>query len=170
MIPFTISTPSISISTNGQLTLLSAFSFLFFVSVSLFSLQSPEVDRLLERVSSASDDELPLVLDSISEWCWPRGDLHYWTQTLNRFDSILEETCKDYQLKDVSASNPPPTTANGVGFSSLQINEFTPNRKRLLVSVLRFSRLLIENCTNRKLYASYEVSLLSVWKRIRCKG
>lgn len=29
---------------------------------------------------------------------------------------------------------------------------------RLLFAILRFSRLLIENCTNRKLYNSYDVS------------
>lgn len=100
----------------------------------------PEVSNLLQRVKDASDDELPDILDSISEWCWPRGDLYYWVPVLNRFDSILEETCKDYDLH------------------KLQINEFTPMRKRLIVSILRFSRLLIENCTNRKLYASWEVS------------
>lgn len=105
-----------------------------------FAPQAPEVSELLARAAAASDDELPQILDSISEWCWPRGDLHYWTQTLNRFDSILEETCRDYELH------------------KLQINEFTPLRKRLVVSIVRFSRLLIENCTNRKLYNSYEVS------------
>ncbi|CEH14319.1 E3 ubiquitin-protein ligase/Putative upstream regulatory element binding protein [Ceraceosorus bombacis] len=96
------------------------------------------VKTLLLQISAATDDELPPILDGISEWCWPRGDLHYWTATLNRFDDILAETCADYDL------------------SHLQINDFTPNRKRLLVSVLRFSRLLLENCTNRKLYNSFE--------------
>ncbi|KDN52289.1 DUF913-domain-containing protein [Tilletiaria anomala UBC 951] len=97
-----------------------------------------QVSHLLQRIQAAADDELPAILDPISEWCWPRGDLHYWSSTLNRFDDIFEETCKDYEL------------------FKLQLNEFTPNRKRLLVSILRFSRLLMENCTNRKLYASYE--------------
>ncbi|KAN0062881.1 E3 ubiquitin-protein ligase tom1 [Thecaphora frezii] len=99
---------------------------------------APEVTALLSRISNATDDELPDILDSVSEWCWPRGDLYYWTQILNRFDAILEDTCRDYEL------------------AKLQTNEFTPLRKRLLVSILRFSRLLIENCTNRKLYNSYE--------------
>ena len=102
--------------------------------------QIPQISRLLQKIADAPADELPPILDSICEWCWPRGDLHYWSATLNRFDSILEESCKDYDL------------------NKLQLNDFTPNRKRLLVSILRFSRLLMENCTNRKLYASYEVS------------
>ncbi len=91
-----------------------------------------------ERITKSSDDELPAVLDSISEWCWPRGDLYYWTGTLNRFDTILENVCRDYEL------------------SAIQVNDFTPLTKRLVVSFLRFSRLLIENCTNRKLYSSFE--------------
>ena len=98
-----------------------------------------EVRQLLKQVSEATDDELPDLLSGISEWCWPRGDLHFWIQVLNRFDSILEETCRDYDLH------------------KLQINEFTPVRKRILVALLKFTRLLIENCTSRKLYASYEV-------------
>ncbi|KAL9939308.1 hypothetical protein V8E36_002121 [Tilletia maclaganii] len=99
---------------------------------------TPELAALLARITSKSDEDLPEVLDSISEWCWPRGDLHYWIGTLNRFDSILEKIVKDYEITKV------------------QTNEFTPLCKKLLLSVLRFSRLLIENCTNRKLYASYE--------------
>jgi E3 ubiquitin-protein ligase HUWE1 len=100
----------------------------------------PEVNALLQQISEAADDELPGILDGISEWCWPRGDLHYWVHVLNRFDSILEETCRDYELH------------------KLQINEFTPLRKRIVCSILKFSRMLVENCTSRKLYASYEVS------------
>ena len=93
---------------------------------------------LQDRITNSSDDELPAVLDSISEWCWPRGDLYYWTGVLNRFDTILENVCRDYEV------------------SKIQANDFTPLTKRLVVSILRFSRLLIENCTNRKLYNSFE--------------
>ncbi|CBQ69976.1 related to E3 ubiquitin protein ligase TOM1 [Sporisorium reilianum SRZ2] len=99
---------------------------------------APEVVALQDRITKSSDDELPAVLDSISEWCWPRGDLYYWTGVLNRFDTILENVCRDYDV------------------SNIQVNHFTPLTKRLVVSLLRFSRLLIENCTNRKLYSSFE--------------
>lgn len=80
-------------------------------------------------------------MDQVSEWCWPRGDLHYWTGVLNRFDDILAATCKEYDLA-----------------KTVHAKEFTTDRKKMLVSILRFSRLLIENCTNRKLYDSYDVS------------
>jgi E3 ubiquitin-protein ligase HUWE1 len=75
-----------------------------------------EVRQLVKRVTEASDDELPNILGGISEWCWPRGDLHYY------------------------------------------INILTPLRKRIILAILKYTRLLIENCTSRKLYASYEVS------------
>ena len=50
-----------------------------------------EVQQLSKRVFEAPDDELPDILDGIAEWCWPRGDLHFWAPVLNRFDTILEE-------------------------------------------------------------------------------
>ncbi|UZJ54305.1 hypothetical protein CBS101457_003625 [Exobasidium rhododendri] len=97
-----------------------------------------EVRQLLKQITDASNDELPDIIENISEWCWPRGDLHYWISTLNRFDGMLEEICSDYELH------------------KLQINEFTPLCKRMINAILKFSRLLIENCTSRKLYNSYE--------------
>ncbi|CAO1614110.1 unnamed protein product [Sympodiomycopsis kandeliae] len=99
---------------------------------------TPQVSNLLRKILAVSDDQLPDVLDDVLEWCWPRGDLHYWTQTLNRFDVILADTIKEY------------------GISTIQVKPFEPHRKRLVASILRFSRLLIENCTNRKLYNSYD--------------
>lgn len=104
-------------------------------------LQTEEVRSLLERIAATKNDEnLPEVLDHVIEWCWPRGDLFYWTTPLNRFDDILATTVQEYGLERV------------------QTRDFDPKRKKLLVSILRFSRLLIENCTNRKLYNSYDVS------------
>lgn len=103
-------------------------------------LQTPQVKDLLDKISQATDDQLPEVLNNVLEWCWPRGDLHYWTQTLNRFDIILADTIQEYAIDKV------------------QTKPFEPARKDLIASILRFSRLLIENCTNRKLYNSYDVS------------
>lgn len=89
------------------------------------------------------DDELPAVLNSIQHWNWPRTDLHYWIRPLNRFDSILDEVCKSYRIG----------WPNG---DAMQMNEFTPRTKELLLAILRFTRLLLENATNRKLYASFD--------------
>lgn len=91
---------------------------------------------------SAPDEDLPSVLESVYEWPWPRGDLHHWAPTLNRFDAILENTLTQY------------------GITDLQYHDFTPNTKRLIVSIIRFTRLLLESCTNRKIYNSYEVNFV----------
>ena len=61
---------------------------------------------------------------------------------LDKFDAILEEATDSYEL------------------SKLQQNDFTPNTKQTLLQVLRFLRLLLENCTQRKLFSSYDVSRL----------
>lgn len=74
---------------------------------------TPQVRDLLAQIAAKSNDDLPQVLDHVVEWCWPRGDLHYWTQTLNRFDDILETSTKEYGLD-----------------KGVQDKEFEPQRKR----------------------------------------
>lgn len=67
---------------------------------------------------------------------------------LNKFDSILENIINEYRIWMV------------------QINEFTPRTKELVMSILRFQKMLLERCTNRKTFASYEVGLFgsdSLW-------
>jgi hypothetical protein len=102
--------------------------------------QHPAVNELIARVEAAPEHELAGVLAAVQEWSWPRTDLQYWSKALNRFDTILETVCNDYHLPDI------------------QLNDFTPKTKELVVEVLRFTRLLLENATNKKLYASHDVS------------
>ncbi|PKI83767.1 HECT-type E3 ubiquitin transferase [Malassezia vespertilionis] len=97
-----------------------------------------EVASLCARVAQASDAELADVLLGVQQWEWPRGDLYTWTGVLNRFDALLEEVCTTHS------------------FDPLQSGAFSPDSKHLLLSILHFSLLLLENCMNRKLYASYE--------------
>ena len=59
---------------------------------------------------------------------------------LDRFDDVLADIIQSYDL------------------AKLQTNDFTPKTKDLLLGILRVTRLLLENCTSRKLYASYDVS------------
>lgn len=104
--------------------------------------RQPEVPRapaaLCARVSDTPDEALADVLEPVTQWPWPRGDLYSWVGVLNRFDTLLAQLCAKYQL------------------GTVQCSPFSPQDKRLLVAVLHFTRLLLENCTNRKLYASYE--------------
>ena len=70
---------------------------------------------------------------------WPRSDLHSWVKVLNRFDDILKGFIDEYEL------------------DKLQINPFTPQTKALVTAILHFETLLLDNATNRKLFASYDV-------------
>jgi E3 ubiquitin-protein ligase HUWE1 len=60
---------------------------------------------------------------------------------LNRFDEILQSVTSKYALE----------------FVQKQAFE-TPDRL-VLLAVLKFSKFLWENCTNRSLYASFEVRI-----------
>lgn len=80
------------------------------------------------------------MLDSFRIWRYPRGDLHGWIPIIDRFDDILAQAIKEY------------------GLTQIQTNDFTPKTKELILQVLRVEKILFENCTNRKLFASYDVS------------
>lgn len=99
------------------------------------------------RDDNSKDDELPGLLLPIVEagWKWPRTDLQHWIAPLNRFDTILEHVVRDYDLG--SMDHP-------------QTNAFTPRTKELVHSVLAFEKVLLENSTNRKIYASFDVSVV----------
>jgi E3 ubiquitin-protein ligase HUWE1 len=92
------------------------------------------------------NDDLPQVLGKIDSWKWPRSDLNAWIKVLNKFDAILEEVIRDYDV------------------DNLQLTVFTPVTKKTLCEILRFERLLLENSTNRKMFNSYDVSLLTCAK------
>jgi E3 ubiquitin-protein ligase HUWE1 len=57
---------------------------------------------------------------------------------------VLEEIIREYDI------------------DKLQVNDFNPQTKNVLLSVLAFERLLLENSTNRKLFNSYDVSVVVV--------
>lgn len=97
-----------------------------------------DLAELGARIVDEPESSLAPLLDGIGQWTWPRGDLYAWIAVLNRFDDILERICKD------------------TPFEPVQMAPFTQNDRELLLAVLAFTRLLLENCMNRKLYASYE--------------
>lgn len=85
------------------------------------------------------------MLSEIETWKWPRSDLNAWIKVLNKFEAILEEVIRDYEV------------------DKLQVNVFTPATKATLCEILRFERLLLENSTNRKMFHSYDVSPRFLW-------
>lgn len=96
--------------------------------------------ELISKLLNTTNDNLPDVLAEIDTWKWPRSDLNAWIKPLNKFDEILEEVIRDYDV------------------DKLQVNVFTPITKKTVCEILRFERLLLENSTNRKMFNSYDVS------------
>ncbi|WKT39650.1 hypothetical protein QSH57_001469 [Fusarium oxysporum f. sp. vasinfectum] len=130
---------------------------------------SPWLKSYVETTSTTPLPLLPQKLDSFpSRWPFGRGDLYHWIPLLNRFDSILEHFCATYKLNegpqtrdfgcDVLLNQDQESTFGserrwsteelaGLGFSS--------NGDRQLVEVvLRYTRMLLEHCGNRSIYAS----------------
>ncbi|KAG8921406.1 hypothetical protein FRC01_000266, partial [Tulasnella sp. 417] len=98
----------------------------------------PEVSELINKLYNTPVDDLASFIGGISEWKWPRSDLGNWIKVLNKFDAILQDIIRDYDV------------------DKLQVNPFTPQTKATVLEILRFKRLLLENSTGRKLYASYD--------------
>ena len=73
-----------------------------------------------------------------------QGDFHHWLSLFNRFDEILEATLKD--RKDVSLDGMPEA-------------QEPPFPSRSVLSILRVSTTILENCSNKHLNQSHEVSL-----------
>ncbi|KAF5393284.1 hypothetical protein D9757_000601 [Collybiopsis confluens] len=98
----------------------------------------PQVAELITRLSSTADDALAETLEEIDTWKWQRSDLNAWIKVLNKFDTILEDVIREYDI------------------DKLQVREFSPESKKLVSEILKFERLLLENSTNRKMYNSYD--------------
>ncbi|CZT43952.1 related to TOM1 protein [Rhynchosporium secalis] len=99
-----------------------------------------------------------------SRWPFPRGDLYHWIPLLNRFDDVLDKFCDTYKLEDPQTSDfgceilqsgisetevtaPTGHDLKGLGFS-------TEGDRELVESILQFSKMLLQNCGNRSVYAS----------------
>ncbi|RKF57434.1 putative e3 ubiquitin-protein ligase [Golovinomyces cichoracearum] len=99
--------------------------------------------------------ELPSFLSTFpTRWPFPRGDLYHWIPLLNRFDSILENFCKVYKLDEGPQM---------IEFGTLLLDACQPTSnskpsdledKEVIESILSFSRVLLQNCGNRSIYAS----------------
>ena len=112
---------------------------------------------LIGTIVATSDSELSGVLEGIPTWPWPRGDLYSWVPVLNKFDAYLESTVEEYNLKQ------------------LQTKELTGQTKANVMEILRVEKMLLEHCTNRKIFASFDVSIdlstdLAGWGSVLLSG
>ena len=105
-------------------------------------LQPTQLADLIAKLLIATNEQLPSILKTVDSWKWPRSDLNSWIKVLNKFDDIMDEIIREYNV------------------AKLQLNPFVEGTKELLSEILRFERLLLENSTNRKTFSSYDVRLI----------
>ncbi|KAK7429230.1 E3 ubiquitin-protein ligase tom1 [Neonectria magnoliae] len=127
---------------------------------------------LKSYVDSASSTPLPLLPQHLasfpSRWPFGRGDLYHWIPLLNRFDGLLEHFCATYKLnegpqsRDFGCDVLLNQTKKGAfsnerqwSMKELEDHGFPADGDRQLIElVLRFTRMLLEHCGNRSIYAS----------------
>lgn len=66
--------------------------------------------------------------------------MHHWVPVLDKFDAIYEAKIQEY------------------GIDTVQSKEFSEEDKQLLLEILRVEKLIMDNATSRKIFASYDVS------------
>ncbi|KAG5953789.1 hypothetical protein E4U53_002645 [Claviceps sorghi] len=131
--------------------------------------QSAWLKSYVKKASTIELPWLPKHLSSFpSRWPFGKGDLYHWIPLLNRFDSILEHFSKTYNLKDGPqqrdfAMDVLLNKDEGSPFSNepqwdehklAELGFPDDGDKVLIEAVLRFSRMLLEHCGNRSIYAS----------------
>lgn len=86
------------------------------------------------------------VFDSFLFLFSEQGDFHHWVDLFNHFDSFFEKYVKprkDLQIDDDFLDSDPPFPREAV------------------LQILRVIRIILDNCTNKHFYSSYEVWHLS---------
>ncbi|KAI5928137.1 hypothetical protein F4810DRAFT_180777 [Camillea tinctor] len=126
---------------------------------------SPWLQQFVDTATSAPLPRLPETLATFpSRWPFPRGDLYHWIPLLNRFDGLLESFCEKYKLNEG-----PQTRDFGCEILLETVDGDTPAQKAaklselgygedgdvsLIVSILKFTQMLLDHCGNRSIYAS----------------
>ncbi|OQO09134.1 hypothetical protein B0A48_06025 [Cryoendolithus antarcticus] len=133
--------------------------------------ESPIVATFVHDAVRIPLHQLPAKLESFPRhWPFPRGDLYHWIPLLDRFDHTLELFNKEYALKDGPQSRPferkllqsgdaetdMPYPAAGASTEELDADSrFGADGDRVVIyAVVSFTRVLLEHCGNRSLYAS----------------
>ncbi|OAA54878.1 HECT protein [Cordyceps fumosorosea ARSEF 2679] len=127
---------------------------------------------LKSYVEAAATIALPLLPQHLAtyptRWPFGRGDLYHWIPLLNRFDAILEAFCTTYKLnlgpqtddfdcfilRNLSEQG---AFADEKQWDDQELQKLGYSRegdRELVEAILSFSRLLLEHCGNRSIYAS----------------
>lgn len=132
--------------------------------------QSPWLKDFVQSTCDVPLPALPQHLDSfpITKWPLPRGDLYHWIPLLNRFDTILEDFNKIYQLSDGAQTRDfgCDLLLGGGTAAEYHSEEKWDSEKlralgysddgdaQLIRAILQFTRRLLSHCGNRSIYAS----------------
>ena len=128
------------------------------------------ISTYVQEAVSTPLHQLQAKLDSFPQpWPFPRGDVYHWIALLDRFDHILELFNREYALDQGPQQRPferklllqgdaedgMPYPSGGAQEAEVDSAGHASDGDRELVeTILHFSRMLIERCGNRSLYAS----------------
>ncbi|XP_011038805.1 PREDICTED: E3 ubiquitin-protein ligase UPL1 isoform X2 [Populus euphratica] len=100
----------------------------------------PKIKSFINNVTSTPLENIEEPLKGFV-WEFDKGDFHHWVDLFNHFDSYFEKHIKprrDLQVEDNFLESDPPFP------------------REALLQILRVIRIILENCTNKHFYSSYE--------------
>uniref|UniRef100_A0A2P2M8T8 HECT-type E3 ubiquitin transferase n=1 Tax=Rhizophora mucronata TaxID=61149 RepID=A0A2P2M8T8_RHIMU len=106
----------------------------------------PKIKSFINSVTTAPLENIEDLLKGFV-WEFEKGDFHHWVDLFNHFDSFFEKHIKprkDLQVEDNFLESDPPFPREAV------------------LQILRVIRIILENCTNKQFYSSYEQHLSSL--------
>ncbi|KAG7600674.1 UBA-like superfamily [Arabidopsis suecica] len=102
--------------------------------------------KIKSFINSVTSVPLELIQEPLAcfRWEFDKGDFHHWVDLFNHFDTFFEKHVKvrkDLHIEENFEESDPPFPKDAV------------------LQVLRVIRLVLENCTNKHFYSSYEQHL-----------
>ncbi|GIL92299.1 hypothetical protein Vretimale_18444 [Volvox reticuliferus] len=101
----------------------------------------PPIQALADTLVKSKHDELPILLHGF-KWTYDKGDFNHWVPLFNFFDDVLEEAIKDRPELNLSDSTPQQQPG--------------PFPVETCLAVLRTTAIILEHCSNKHLYQSYD--------------
>lgn len=103
----------------------------------------PKIRSFIDGVTAVPLENIEQPLKGFV-WEFDKGDFHHWVDLFNHFDAFFEKHIKprkDLQVEDDFLDSDPPFPREAV------------------IQILRVIRIILENCTNKHFYSSYEQHL-----------
>lgn len=107
------------------------------MDVNLFT-QGPTISGIIKQLLEEPEAEFPNVYEKIKLWPFSKLEFSVFHEVLDRFDIWLEKSNKDHDLEN------------------FQTKTYDAEHKNILISILKITTLLWDNCTSRSGYNSYD--------------